>query len=153
MNNDTEIFGCYVSITLAMPTADQKTKDLFNEQGKLFRSYIWGEKGVSDILKKLKHEDYGNDLKLILFQFYVNPIPCELEHLEPIERYRKKEKSIGIPIVVNNDNFFSKSEEERYHFLQQSIFEKMDILAEVVKRKKLDTKMDLLKSDLKRILG
>ena len=151
--NDTEnIFGCFVSYPSLMYDATEQEKLNAQEQGDFFYIYIWGEQGVSNILKKLKHEDYGNDLKLILFQFYVNPIPYELEHLEPIERYRKKEKSIGIPIVVNDDNFFSKSEKERYHFLQQSIFEKMDLLAEVVRHKKLDTKMDLLKSDLKRIL-
>lgn len=103
-------------------------------------------------MKKLKYEDYGIDLILILFQFYVNPISCQIEHLKKIDAYRKKEKSIGIPIIVTDENFFSKSEEGRYRFLNQSIFEKLDVLAELVKKKKLDTKIDLLKSDLQKIL-
>ncbi|MFM2375225.1 MAG: hypothetical protein RLZZ165_322, partial [Bacteroidota bacterium] len=67
--------------------------------------------------------------------------------------YRAKEKAIGIPIVINDKNFFSKTEEERYSFLKQSILQKLDLLAEVVKKKKLDTKMDLLKADLQKLLS
>jgi len=153
MSETENIFGCFVSATQPYPDASQETKDLALEQGRLFRSYIWGDKGICDTLKKLKHEDYGKDLKLALFQFYVNPLPIEIQSLKAIEDYRKREKSIGIPIIVNDENFFSKSEAGRYSFLKQSILQKLDLLAEVVKKKKLDTKMNLLKADLQRVLG
>src|ERR1700722_9533620 len=153
MKENENILGCYVSITLGKYDDDQKAKDLASEQGELFRAYIWGEKGICDTLKKLKHQDYGKDLILILFQFYVNPISIQLENLKEIERYRKKEKSIGIPVIVNNENFFNKSEEARHAFLKQSIFRKLDLLTEIVKKKKFDTKIDLLKSDLERLLN
>ena len=153
MNNDKNIFGCYVSITQAYPDADQQTKDLATQQGRLFRSYIWGEKGICEILKNLNNESYGKDLKLALFQFYVNPIPVMEQALKEIEAYRKNEKSIGIPIIVNDKNFFSQTEEGRYSFLKQSFLQKLDLLAEVAKKKKLDTKMDLLKADLEKLLS
>lgn len=153
MSDDKNILGCYVSVTQAYPDADQQTKDLATEQGRLFRAYVWGEKGICDTLKKLNNEDYGKDLKLALFQFYVNPIPMMEQALKEIEAYRKNEKSIGIPIVINDENFFSKSEEGRYSFLKQSIFQRIDLLAEVVKKKKLDTKMELLKADLQKLLS
>ncbi|HUH17863.1 hypothetical protein [Albibacterium sp.] len=153
MSDDKNILGCYVSATQASPDADQVVKDLAMEQGRLFRNYIWGDNGICDILKKLNHEDYGSDLKLVLFQFYVNPIPMMEQALKEIEAYRKNEKSIGIPIVVNQNNFFSKSEEGRYSFLKQSILQKLDLLMEVVKKKKLDTKVDLLKVDLQKLLS
>ena len=153
MSDNSNILGCYVSITSGKYDDDQKTKDLASEQGQLFRTYIWGEKGICDTLKKLKHQNYGKDLILILFQFHVNPFVIELQNLKEIENYRRKEKAIGIPIIVNNENFFCKSEEARYAFLKQSIFQKLDVLAEVVKTKKFDTKMDLLKSDLEKILS
>jgi macrodomain Ter protein organizer (MatP/YcbG family) len=73
--------------------------------------------------------------------------------LKEIEPYRAKEKSIGIPIIVNHNNFFNKSEEERYCFLKQSILQKIDLLAEVVKKKKLDTNMERLRTDLQQLLG
>ena len=147
------ILGCFASIALAPPTADQETKDLFEEQGRVFRAYVWGEHGICDALKKLEREDYGNDLVLILFQFYVNPIPILAQNLKEIEAYRKKERSIGIPIIVNDDNFFSKPESERYDFLKQSILQKLDLLAKLIKRRKLDTKIDLLKSDVRKALS
>jgi hypothetical protein len=100
----------------------------------------------------LKHENYGEDLILVLFEFYVKPLPAEVQALKEVGSYRKNEKSIGIPIIVTDENFFSKSEEERYSFLKQAVLQKMDLLAEVAKKRKLDTKMDLLKADLQRLL-
>jgi len=155
---EKEIFlGCFTSGPATVYDSNKTEKERLVEQenkleiGKLFRSYIWGEKGISDELKKLRNVIYGRDISIILFQFYINPIPYELEHLKEIESYRRSEKSIGIPIIVNDDNFFNKSENERYSFLKESILKKMDLLAEVVKKKKLDTNVELLKSDLKQI--
>src|SRR5690606_19011604 len=111
----------------------QKQIDLATEQGREFRNYIWGEKGISKKIEQLNFEDYGNDLKLILFQFYVNPDLVEVQSLLEIEKYRKREKSIGIPIIVNDENFFNMSEKERYNFLKESTLAKLDLLAEVVK--------------------
>lgn len=152
------ILGCFVSCPASIYNPNVSEKDALIEQEsnselcKLFRSYISGERGISNILKTLKNKDYGKDLVLALFQFYLNPIPYELEHLKEIENYRKNEKAIGIPIIVNDENFFSKSESERYDFLRETILQKLDLLTEVVKKKKLDTNMELLKSDLKNIL-
>jgi len=151
------ILGCFVSCPASIynPNVSEKdaliAQDANSELCKLFRAYIFGERGISITLKTLKNKDYGKDLVLALFQFYVNPIPYELEHLKEIENYRKNEKTIGIPIIVIAENFFSKSETERYAFLRESIFQKLDLLAEVVKKKKLDTNMELLKLDLKNI--
>jgi hypothetical protein len=152
MNESKNILGCFVSSGSAFFEDSQEVKDLAFAYGQLFRQYIWGEKGICDTLKKLNNDNYGTDLKLVLFQFYVNPIAYELDNLKEIENYRKSEKAIGIPIIVNNENFFSKQEEERYNFLKQSIFQKLELLTKVVKKKKLDTKMDLLKMDLEKIL-
>ena len=147
------IFGCYVSYPSLMYDATELQKENAKKQGDLFRQYVWGDKGICDTLKKLSQDDYGKDLKLALFQFYLNPIAYELDNLKGIESYRKNEKSIGIPIIVTDENFFSKSEEGRYSFLKQSILQKLDLLAEVVKKKKLDTKMEQLKTDLQKILN
>ena len=139
MNDENNILGCFVSTNMG------------DEQGVLFRTYIWGEMGICETIKKLKYEKYGTDLEKILFQFYVNPIPYELESLKEIENYRKKEKAIGIPIIVNEENFFIKSEVERFDFIKSAILKKFDLLAEVVKKNKLDTNIKSLKTDLKQL--
>lgn len=149
MNNDKNIFGCFFKVGFDPGLTEQDFSNLANT----FKGYIWGEKGICDTLKKLNNEDYGKDLKLALFQFNVKPTAIELQRLKEIEPYRAKEKAIGIPIIVNDENFFSKSEEGRYSFLKQSILQKLDLLAEVVKKKKLDTNMEQLKTDLQKILN
>lgn len=153
MNNDKSIFGCFVSYPSLLHDATKIQKENAKMQGDLFSQYIWGKNGVCEILKCINRDDYGSDLNLALFQFYVNPIEYELNNLKEIESYRKKEKSIGIPIIVNDQNFFNHSEEERIRFLRQVIFQKLDLLSEVVKQKKLDTKIDLLKSNLQKHFG
>lgn len=158
MKEEDKFLGCFTSGPAIVYDPNKTEEERLIEQeeksktGDLFRSYIWGEKGISNVLKKLKNKDYGNDMSIILFQFYINPIPHQLQHLKPIENYRKSEKSIGIPIIITDENFFSKSEEGRYNFLKRTILEKLDLLAEVTKKKKLDTKMDLLKADLQKLL-
>ncbi|MDR0575276.1 MAG: hypothetical protein LBG96_14870 [Tannerella sp.] len=150
MMNEKNILGCFVSNTADARWSENERNFVF-EQGRLFRGYLWGKKGISETLKHLNKEDYGSDLVMILFQFYIKPIPELLENLKEIESYRSKEKSIGIPIIITEENFFSKAEEERYSFLQESILQKLDLLAEVVKKKKLDTNITLLKSDLQKL--
>lgn len=148
---EKNILGCYVSVTSGNFNDSHEKKDLSNEQGRLFREYIWGEKGICDTLKKLEHINYGKDLELILFQFYVNPLPVELENMKEIENYRKKEKAIGIPVIINKD-FFSKDEIGRINFINKLIFEKLDVLENVIAKKRLDTNIQKLKEDLKKLL-
>jgi len=134
------ILACYVSST----NGDQN--------GDLFRNYIWGDNGICDVMKKLKSREYGNDILIILFQFYVNPIPYLQQNLKEVDSYRKNEKSIALRIIINDENFFSKSEFGRYNYLKQQVLQKLDLLEGVVKRKKMDTNLVLLKSDLQNLL-
>ena len=140
MEDNTNILGC-TTIFMSGDSSDV-----------IFRNFMWGEKGICVNIKKLKHKDYGKDLLTILFKFYINPIQYLVQNLKEYESYRKKEKSIALTIIVNNENFFSKSEEVRYNFIQQSILQKLDLLSEIISKKKLDANLDLLKSDLQRLL-
>ena len=142
------ILGCFLKVGFDPNLKRGEAHELGNQVS----SYIWGERGISGNLKKLKIEDYGKDLNLVLLEFHVKPTPTELSYLKEIESYRKKEKAIGIPIIVTDENFFSKTEEERYRFLKEAILNKMDLLENVVKKKKLDTDVKKLKSDIDRIL-
>lgn len=106
------IFGCFMKIGFDPSLRE----DEFMKLAEIFRPYLWGDKGISITLKKLHHENYGKDLILVLFQFMVKPKLIELEKLRDIESYRKKERSIGINIIITDDNFFNKSEKARYKF-------------------------------------
>lgn len=102
--------------------------------------------GIDVLLKSLSYIDYGKDLKRILFQFYIMPCDYERIHIKEIEQYRKKEKAIRIPIIVER-SFFQFSETERREFLVSSMLSKFNILGNVVKNKKLDTNMTKLVHD------
>jgi len=143
------IFGCFMKVGFDPNLSENDFLNLAN----IFRAYVWGERGICDSLKMLKHEKYGCDLKLVLFQFYVKPTFPELQKLKEIEQYRKREKAIGVPIIITDANFFSKTEGDRYKFLKASVLLKMDLLEQVIRKKGLDTKMDLLKADLKNVLA
>lgn len=145
---ENSILKCFVSVTTGNYNDTQEQKDKATEQGRFFREYIFGEKGISKALEQLKFEYYGEDITLILLQFYVNPIMIEIESLPEIEKYRKRERAIGIPIIVNEENFFKKTEKERLEFLKKSIVSKIDLLKNTVVNLKLDTNIELLKADL-----
>ncbi len=152
MHTDSNIFGCYVSSTNGKSTDSESIKNEYIEQGKLFRTYIFGESGLSQVLKKLHKEEYGYDLVLILYEFYVNPLDIKIKKLKEIGIYRKKEKSIGIPIIINKENFFSKNDAEKKIWIKETIIKRIDLLDKKVKANKLDTKLNNLKNDLNEIL-
>jgi hypothetical protein len=152
MEEKNKFMGCYVSSPPMKFDADPETKEVAEKKGELFRSYIWGENGIAHALNTLHGETFGKDLGIILFQFYVEPFPFQLAGIKEIEPYRKDEKSIGTPIIVNAANFFSKSDEGRYEFLKNAIMQKLDLISEIVKKRKLDTNMELLKVKVREIL-
>lgn len=148
MKETTNILGCTFSICNNPDLSENENKDFKD----LFRLFLWGKEGLANTFNQISRDQYGKDMKLILFQFEVNPNPYLLQNLKPIENYRKKEKSIGIPIIVNDENFFNKSMSERINFIKENIMHKMDLLEEVVNKNKMDTNMELLKIDLKKVL-
>ncbi|NIK93630.1 hypothetical protein GZ212_15830 [Mangrovimonas sp. CR14] len=122
-----------------------------NDQ-KLVKSYLWGDNGLKNRLAHLKWKNYGTDLKIILFQIYTKPIPYERRNLREIENYRRKEKSIGIPVILDH-NFFKLSETDRQQFFAETIVDKLGLLELKVKRNKLDFDISRLIADVKKSLN
>jgi len=149
MRDKENILGCFIKVGFDPNLSEQE----FMELADSFRPYIWGENGLCNRWTGLKYVKYGEDLERALFQFHVKPTLTELLKSKEIEGYRRKERSIGIPIIINDENFFSKSETGRFEFLKQTLLHKLDVLAEVVRKKKLDTNIELLKADVERVLG
>ncbi len=145
---NTNILAFFISYPSLPIDAAEKTSEEAIKNGDEFRSYIWGGKGIDVLLKSLSYADYGRDLKRILFQFYIMPCDYERIHIKEIEQYRKKEKSIGIPVVVER-SFFQFSETERKEFLVSSMLSKFDLLRNIVEKKNLDTNIEKLVYDFK----
>ena len=143
---DMNILAFFLSYPSLPIDASEEASEEAIKRGDEFRTYIWDEKGIDVFLKSLSYVNYGKDLKRILFQFYIMPCDYERIHIKEIEQYRKNEKSIGIPIVVER-SFFQLSETERREFLVSSMLSKFSTLENVVKNKKLDTNMTKLVHD------
>jgi hypothetical protein len=144
-----ELLGCYVSASTSA-TLDKHCQELAFEKGKLFRNYIFGENGINNIIKKIDSENYGNDIKLILFEFYINPLEQYFDYINKGINYRKKEKSIGIPVIITDETFFNKSEDKKLEYIKDIIFEELNILSEYIKNKKIDIKIGLIIKDLQK---
>ena len=142
-----ELLGCYVS-TSTNSTLDKYYQELAFEKGKIFRDYIFGKNGLKNIINKLNSENYGNEINLILFEFYINPVEQYFNYINKRINYRKKEKSIGIPVVITDEIFFNQSENKRLKYLKDIIFEKLVFLSEYIKNKKINMKIDIMINDL-----
>lgn len=129
---DDNLFGFYASF-MSGETEEE-----------LVKQYLWGDKGLKEQLKSLKWQAFGQDFHLILFEIYVNPIPYERQALKEMGNYRRKEKSIGIPIILDWENFFGLSESDRQNFFHSTILKRLDMLKEKVKRSKLDLDIEKL---------
>lgn len=155
LHTDTNIFACFVSYPSLVADVSEQTKDEAIKKGDMFRSYIWGiwgEAGLDRFLKKIQYSDYGQDLKRILFQFYVLPCDYERVHIRNIENYRKREKAIGISIIIESD-FFQYSDAQRKCILVSSIISKTEELKEIIEKNRLDTNFEQLVLDLRQELG
>ena len=64
-----------------------------------------------------------------------------------------KEKSIGIPVILDQENFFKLTETDRQKFFHSTILKRLELLREKVKRNKLDLDIEKLKIDTDKILG
>jgi len=118
----------------------------------LVKQYLWGTNGLKEQLKNLKWQKYGQDFHIILFEFYVKPIPYLRNTLKEIGSYRRKEKSIGIPVILEHENFFKLTEVDRHKFFHSTILIKLELLKEKIKRNKLDLNIEKLITDIDKIL-
>jgi hypothetical protein len=136
------ILGCYLS-----QPPDDTNAEYFRKQ------FLWSENGFADKLRVLKSEKYGTDIELILIEFYINPDPDLKQHIEPITRYRPKEKSIAITIILEDNDFFKKPKKEWQPTIRQIVLERLNGLsARLRKSKKLDTDMQKLIEDVGDVL-
>ena len=137
---DDNIFGFYASFQSG--ETDQE----------LVKQYLWGETGLKEKLKSLKWQAFGQDFHLILFEIYVKPIPYLRDALKEMGNYRRKEKSIGIPVILDQENFFKLNENDRHKFFHSTILKRLELLKEKVKRNKLDLDIEKLKTEADKLL-
>jgi hypothetical protein len=98
--DENNLFGVYASFNMG-EIEKESVKQL-----------LWGTNGLKEILSEIKWMNYGKDFQIILFEFYVNPIPYERNNIKEIGNYSRKEKSIGLPIILDQDGFFKHNSKQ-----------------------------------------
>jgi len=149
---DQRIVRFFSSLSLPADTSDEEDMQI-EKLGDEFGEYIWSTEGIAPKLQALKSGDYGQSLKFILFQFLIFPEDEKLAELEEIEDFEPNEKNIAINCIVDTENFFDRTELERKDFLHDTILAKLGLLNEVIKRRKLDTKLEKLIADVQKLLS
>jgi hypothetical protein len=137
---DDNLFGFYASFN-SDDDEQKQVKDL-----------LWGDNGLKKKLESLKWYNYGQDFHLIQFQFYINPIQHLRNNLREIESYRRKEKSIGIPLIIDKNNFFEKNSIDRQLEVKRTILYKLELLKDKIKRNQLDLDSQRLLNDVRQLL-
>jgi hypothetical protein len=72
------------------------------------------------------------------------------EYINKGIQFKKKEKSIGIPVIITDELFFNQLENKRIEFLKNTIFEKLNNLSEYIEGKKINLQRGLMVNDLQK---
>jgi hypothetical protein len=124
--------------------------DITQEQGKKLIDYFDSIIRLEEIYN-LDYAKYGKDLEMILFYQYIYPYPELKSNIKSIPSYSKKEKSIGINIIIE-DIFVGLSEAEKVKYVLHELLGGLNKASDIIRIKKLDTKIDLLIQDITEIL-
>jgi hypothetical protein len=122
--------------------------EIKEKQKEIIKEYFWGKNGLSSKLAKLKRKDYGIDVEIILFQFYINPIPYLRNNLKEIANFKRKEKSFRIPVILNFGKFNRLADKEKELFMRKTLLNKLDLLYVRKNRNNFDLNIDKLKHDI-----
>jgi len=116
----------------------------------MFSPYIWSTVGIDPYVKKyIKPNVYSKHLDLLLIMFYVEGKYFD----QPIENgkvsnYNSKEKSISVAIDVSKEKFHKRNEEERKKYIVESIILAVNLVADKMKKKKMEFNKEQLLKDL-----
>lgn len=148
----SQIIGFFSLLTIPSDASDEE-EIYYEKLADEFQDYLWGKNGINKKLEKLNSQIYGNDICLILFEFNLFSSDISMKASVANKPYRPKEKSYSVPIEVNSQNFFEKTEPNRNIFLHTTILDKLEQLALYVKANNLDTKIDKLITDVRKLIG
>lgn len=119
----------------------------------IFLPYIWREHGLGTLLDGDLQTDYGNDLNLLLIQYFVSNSASDFKdpYCLKIGNYSKKLKDIRVPVAVTLPTFCVMSEVERRMFITISTLNAIEAVRVKLEKKKMDIDFDRLLIDVKRI--
>lgn len=119
----------------------------------MFTPYVWKEYGFGNLLdSELLEKHYGNDLKLLLIQYYIEgKFSSYLPESPKVGNYSTKNKDIAVAIGVTRDVFHDRNEFERREFIVDSTLKAVELVKARLIKKKLDIDFDRLIRDMKEL--
>ena len=117
------------------------------KQGGEVRSLLSGADGIAKPLKELQSKDYGRDLEHVMINIHINPIDYELDAIQAVGAYSKKNRTIEVALVVA-DAFFRLAPEERRAWLMSEILDRLHQIADIARRQKWNTDCEQLIADV-----
>ena len=148
------ILGVYAQFYTNPAESEGEAKQRERDKEQL-NEFLWGSNGTEGLaktLKTLKAEDYGRDLRKLLIQFNVDPVPGWPQPGKELENYRPTEKAVGVWIIVDQSSFFQLSEDERLQEIGLLIIDRLEGLKKRFSTRKLDIDMDRLVKDVRGLL-
>ena len=118
----------------------------------LFSPYIWEPKGFAmhfePIILKNK---YGEDLKLILIQYYVEgKLDLHAPDKPKLSNYSTKNRDIAVTVPVTRDKFHDVSDSKRRQFIVDTTLKAIDMVEKRLSKRKLDINFDALRKDIQK---
>ncbi|MGZ3821556.1 MAG: hypothetical protein ACXVB6_13245 [Mucilaginibacter sp.] len=128
-----------------MSSGDENVSDIFTP-------YIWNKHGLGTLIKNKLKGNYGNDLELLLIQYYVEGRFSSYLPISPkVSNYMKKSKDIAVAIGVPKILFHDRSEFERREFIVDTTIQAIKLVENRLSKRKLDIDFEELLKDLQTI--
>ena len=120
---------------------------------KVFTPYVWGQFGIKTYLEaKLKCKKYGNDLQLLLVQYYVESEfkPSGYPEHPIMSNYSNKNKDIAVAFPVSKNKFQNVCKKDRRQFIVDTTLQAIEMVEGRLGERKLDIDFDSLRKDFKK---
>lgn len=119
----------------------------------MFTPYIWKDKGIGTLIdKELSNKTYGDGLKLILIQYYVEGrFAVNGPEIPTVGKYVNKDKSINVAITVKPNDFHNKKESDRKKYIFDTTINAIELVRDKLIHKKLNFDFSNLINDVKNV--
>lgn len=127
--------------------------DSGGDLGRFVDRALWRENGLAILVKQLEGNDYGKNLKLILFRFHVEgTLPLPIQEFISLQRYSKKEKAISIIIPVHKREFDISDNFKNRKLITDKTLDGLDKVRQRLEKKFKDIDFDKLEKDYKTVV-
>jgi len=127
---------------------------LYNPNGKIYDILWQNDDSLESKLKNFTYIHYGDKIKCFIFFYSLLPNEVEKQGYDkiPLTKYVKTDKAIIFHIILDDNNFYHLGEAGRMQYLKETIISGLNLSRKIIAKKKLDTNIEKLISDVSKVL-